>query len=84
MPVAKQILRYFLRNPGAADSLTEIARWRLAQMTIRRTVEETQAALSWLVAEGYVREENRVGTGRLFQLNAACRTKAESLLDDDV
>lgn len=75
--VAKDILRYFLRNPDAVESLTGIARWRLMQEQIRRTVEETQLALTWLIDEGYVREETHLGTGRLFQLNPARKRDAE-------
>ncbi len=82
VPVAKEILGYFLRNPEAADSLTEIARWRLMQETVRRSVEGTQAALNWLISEGYVREEPRVGTESLFQLNPARRKDAESFLEE--
>lgn len=76
----KEILSYFLRNPDAADSLTEIARWRLMQETVRYTVESTQDALNWLIAEGYVREETRVGAERIFQLNPTRREDAESFL----
>ena len=78
--VAKEILRYFLRNPQAVESLTEIARWRLMQEQIRRTVEETQMALQWLIAEGYVQEEVHLGTARLFQLNPARKRDAERFL----
>lgn len=78
--VIKDILRYFLHNPGAVDSLAEIAHWRLMQETVRRSVEETQLALNWLMANGYVREETRVGTASLFVLNAARLADAESLV----
>jgi hypothetical protein len=78
--VAKDILRYFLRNPQAVESLTEIARWRLMQEQIRRTVEETQLALAWLIAEGYVQEEVHLGTARLFHLNPTRREDAEMFL----
>jgi hypothetical protein len=81
-PVAKEILRYFLHNPEAADSLTELARWRLMQETVRRSVESTQAALNWLIAEGYLREEARVGTESLFQFNSERRKDAESFLGE--
>jgi hypothetical protein len=74
---AKQILDYFLRNPEAADSLTGIARWRLMEDFVQRSVETTQAALDWLVAEGYVEEVTRRGVGPLFHLNSDRRTAAE-------
>jgi hypothetical protein len=82
VPVAKEILSYLLRNPEAADSLTEIARWRLMQEAVRRSVESTQAALDWLIAEGYVNEETRIGTNSLFRLNPERRSEAEALLDE--
>jgi len=83
MAVAKQILSYFLRNPEVADSLTELARWRLMEEQIRLSVENTQAALNWLVAEGYVQQEARVGTESLFRLNPARRQDAESLVKEE-
>ena len=78
--VAREILGYFLLNPEAADSLTEIARWRLMQETVRRTVESTQEALNWLTTEGYLREESRAGTERIYQLNGERRGEAERFL----
>jgi hypothetical protein len=82
VPVAKEILSYFLRNPEAVDSLTELARWRLMQEAVRRSVESTQEALQWLIAEGYVDEETRVGTEPLFRLNPARRKDAECFLKE--
>ena len=79
--VAKEILSYFLRNPEAADSLTEIARWRLMQERVRHSVEKTAEALKWLIGEGYMREEMRIGTGPIYQLNAERREAAEDFLE---
>jgi len=67
--VAKEILDYLLQNPETADSLTGIARWRLMEQVVQRSVEATEASLNWLIAEGYVREIRRVGSERIFQLN---------------
>jgi hypothetical protein len=83
IPVAKEILSYFLRNPEAADTLTEIARWRLMQETVRVSVEITERALSWLTSQGYVRAETRVGTDQIFQLNPERRDDAEAFLADN-
>jgi hypothetical protein len=82
VPIAKEILGYFLHNPEAADSLKELSRWRLMQETVRRSVENTQEALNWLIAEGYLREETRVGTENLYVLNPARRAEAESFLEE--
>jgi hypothetical protein len=80
LEVAKEILSYFLRNPEAVDNLMGIAQWRLMEESVRRSVETTEAALKWLVSEGYVCEETRLGTGRLFQFNDAKRQEAELFL----
>lgn len=53
------------------------------QERIRITVEETQAALTWLVSEGYLEQEQRVGTERLFHLNPERIRDAESMLSDE-
>jgi hypothetical protein len=79
-PIARQILGYFLRNPGAADSLLEIARWRLMQETVLESVEATHAALEVLMAEGFVTQEVRLGTERIFHLNAERKAEAEDFL----
>jgi len=79
-PVALEILSYFLHNPEAADSLTEIARWRLMQERVRYSVEATKLAMQWLIEEGFVREEPRLGTERIFLLNPERREEAERLL----
>ena len=80
--VAKEILRYFLRNPEAVDSLTEIARWRLMQEAVRRSVEETRVALTWLIEQGYVREEVHIGTESLFQLDPSRLKDAVEFVKD--
>jgi hypothetical protein len=78
--VAKEILRYFLRHPEAADDLAGIARWRLMQESVRHSVEKTREALQWLIGEGFMREERRMATGQIFQLNAERRKAAEEYL----
>lgn len=80
VPLAKEILTYFLRNPEAADSLRELSRWRLMEETVRHSVENTCEALNWLVAEGYLREETRLGTENLYVFNMARRADAESFV----
>jgi hypothetical protein len=82
-PAAREILSYFLSHPDSADSLIEVARWRLMQEQVRHSVETTMNALQWLLDEGYVREEKRLGTDRLFQLNTANREAAEAFVQDD-
>jgi hypothetical protein len=82
--MASNILNYFVRNPQAADSLEGVARWRLMDEVIRRKLAETEAALSWLVAQGYLTSATSPGGTATFSLNperaeAARQFVAESL-----
>ncbi len=77
----KEILSYFARNPDAVDGLEGIARWRLMQMRVQRTVEETREALHWLVERGYLVEWDTPATGALFRLNEAAAEKARQYLE---
>jgi DNA-binding transcriptional ArsR family regulator len=65
----RETLAYFLRNPSATDSLEGIARWRLLGEAIHRSLDETQTAIEWLVDRGYLLDDERRGTPRLFRLN---------------
>lgn len=76
----KDVLRYFLRNPQAADNLEGGARWRLLNETIHRSLEETSRALDWLLAQGLLVEVATPGSGRAFRLNQEKRADAESFL----
>jgi len=80
--VAGEILRYFLRNPLAADSLEGITRWRLLDERIHRKLQETEQALSALVERGILIAEASPGlAGRVFRLNPAKRKEAEEFLE---
>jgi hypothetical protein len=79
--VAREILGYFLRNPGAMDNLGGIARWRLLEEAIHRTVESTADALQWLTAEGFLKEVPMEGTGPFFRLNRSKRLEAQNFLE---
>lgn len=84
--VAKQVLRYFLRNPHSADSLEGVARWRLLEEKIHHTLIETQSALENLVAEEYLRVVSVPGSELIYTLNTDKREEAEQFVgavDDD-
>jgi hypothetical protein len=65
----KEILRYFLRNPRAVDSVEGVARWRVMEEQVHRSLEQTQSALAWLLSEGYLEELQTAGTSRIVRLN---------------
>ena len=66
--VVKEILNYFVRNPDATDTLEGVARWRLLEEQVHRTVDETAAALAFLVAHGYLQEVPTSGANKVFRL----------------
>lgn len=68
-PVTIDILSYFVRNPQAADGLESIARWRLLGEVIHRRVDETRAALEWLVERGYLIKTVSSGASPIYRLN---------------
>jgi len=80
--VAGEILSYFLRNPEAADNLVGIARWRLLEEAVHRSVAATENALRWLIAQGYLTEVPVRGNEHIFQLNPEKREEAELFLKD--
>jgi len=75
-----EILSYFLRNPLAADTLEGVARWRLLDEVVYRKVEETRAALEWLVERGLLLETAVSGASPVFCLNIDRISEAEKLL----
>jgi hypothetical protein len=79
--VVEQILSYFLRNPNAADSLEAIAHWRLLEECAHRSFQKTEAALHWLVTQGFLLEVWVVGSARIFRMDPGRRTEAVQFLE---
>jgi hypothetical protein len=67
--ICKEVLSYFVRNPQAADTLEGIARWRLLDELARRKVDETAAAVKWLVAHGYLLEISSSASAAIYRVN---------------
>jgi hypothetical protein len=79
--VVRQILGHFVQNRKAADTLEGIARWRLLQEDVRRSVQQTEKALEWLVDRGLIEEVKLAGSEvPAFCLNAERYTEAVSFL----
>ncbi|HYX54404.1 MAG TPA: hypothetical protein VE783_13185 [Candidatus Limnocylindrales bacterium] len=66
---ARQVLSYFVRNPQATDTLEGIARWRLLEEQLQRSLRQTDAAIKWLVEEGYLQAIQPVTSVRLYRLD---------------
>jgi hypothetical protein len=76
----KEILGYFVRNPKAADNLEGVARWRVMEEQVHRSLEQTEVALEWLLSEGYLQELETVSSGRIFRLNPDHQASAAHFL----
>lgn len=66
---ARQILRYFNRNPKAADTVEGIVRWRLLDESIRSNVETVMETIAWLVSQGLLVKESGSGADTVFRVN---------------
>ena len=67
--IAKHVLSYFVRNPRAADTLEGIARWRLLEEQLQNSLRQTDAAITWLVEQGYLEVVQPVSSVRLYRLH---------------
>jgi hypothetical protein len=74
--LAKEILAYFLRNPQCADDLKGVATWRLLDQMIHHALQDTSAALDWLVMQGYLTADSTIGSEPIFHLNDERRQEA--------
>ncbi len=80
--IAKDILRYFLRNPQAADDLEGVVRWRLLEEKIHRSLEEARVALNWLVSKGLLVEEHGGTSSAMYRLNLEDREEIARFLEE--
>lgn len=74
------VLRYFVRHPEAADTLTGVARWRLLEDRVAQQVVDVHEALVWLVAQGLVVERLITGLDPVYRLNRGRAGEAERLV----
>lgn len=81
---AAEVLRYYVENPGAVDTLEGIARWRLLDDFVRRRVAETEEALQWLVEHGYLERGDALPAGTpVYRLSTRGAGEAARVLTDD-
>jgi hypothetical protein len=79
--LAKDLLGYYVRHPQAADTAEGLVRWRLLEEWVERTLRETEDALNWLVAQGYLQQRTVAGRPPLFVLNSERQSEAEAFLE---
>jgi len=83
LDVARDVLRYFVRNPEAADTVEGVARWRLLDEQIYRNLQQVARAIAWLVAQGLLVEDHLPSSRTAFRLNKTARRRIESLLQQE-
>ncbi len=76
--LAPRILAYLDENPDANDTSEGIAEWWLLEREIREQQEQVEAALSELVAEGWVIASRRADARVRYRLN---QDRAQELRD---
>lgn len=65
-------------NPQAGDTLEGIMDWWLLEQRIEKGVDEVSAAITWLVANGYLLEKKVPGSKPLYEINA---TKHDEIIE---
>ncbi|MEO8679783.1 MAG: hypothetical protein ABI665_12095 [Vicinamibacterales bacterium] len=80
--VSKEILRYYLTYPDACETAEGLARWRLIQVHVERTVRETNEAVVDLVRRGLLTKTTRRGVEVLFMMNRERAAEARTLVED--
>ena len=80
LDVAREILRFYLRNPEAADSVEGLARWRLLDERIYSTLDKVSRAVSWLVSQELLVKEPTSPCTSVFRLNESERKKSEGFV----
>lgn len=78
----EKILSYFVRNPNAADTIEGVARERLLEETIHRNVQQTAAAMAWLVEQGFLEVVQIPGGRRIYRLNTSKQDDAVRFLGE--
>jgi len=79
--VARDILRYFMRNPQGGDTLEGLVRWRLLDETIYRSLEEIKSVVDWLVTEEFLVREMTSPSKAFFCLNRKKQNEIERFLE---
>ena len=83
LDVARDVLRYFVRNPEAADTVEGVARWRLLDEKIYRSLQQVARAMAWLVAQGLLVEDHLPSSRTAFRLNKTALKQIERLLQQE-
>jgi len=79
-PVSYEIMKYFLQNPDAADTLEGIASWWLVGQKIDYEIDKVSESINELIHKGYIIPTVRAKTN-YYRLNMEKRTEIEEIVD---
>lgn len=69
--LAREVLRYCMKHPKAADTAEGFARWRLGGDPAPRSRVQVEEALAWLATAGLMREVGVPGGASVYALDPA-------------
>ena len=67
--IAHEILAYLVEHPDAQDTLEGIAEWWLWERAIKQQTPRVKKALTSLVEQNLIIQDDRKGTPTLYQIN---------------
>ena len=73
-------MNYYLAHPSAVDTSEGLARWRLLEEYVERTIRETEEALAWLVEREALRQIERPCGRSVFVMNPDRRDAARQFV----
>ena len=79
--VVRDVLRYFTRNPQAADTVEGVARWRLVDEVIHSNLEQVARAVAWLVSQDLLVQETTSPSTVVVRLNRQQLARIELFLE---
>jgi hypothetical protein len=75
--LARDLLKLYLTNPTLVETTEGLARWRLADQLLDKTIRETEQALEWLVSRGFLRQISGRRGRTVFMMNPDRRDEAQ-------
>ena len=72
--IARQIRRYLLDHPNAADSAEGVAQWWLASQQIQFPTEKVKMALDYLVKNDFISKSSTSGGKAVYANKKTSRT----------
>ena len=79
--LASHILAYLNSNPSAKDTLEGITEWWLSRGKIEEAVKDVANAISWLVAKGFVLQQQLPDSTTIYSINPRKKIKVHQFIE---